>query len=234
MSRLEPAPLADLLKQTGLDQETGQSAWEDLLADQRVVQIGAQSFTGGGWQRRGERLADLVTQYQRRFPLRAGISREEARSRLQLTTPLFQALVAQAVESEQIVDAGAILYTPDHAIRLDARQEAAATRLRQQMDAAGINTPSVKTCKAALGEDVYVALVDLGQLIPLNSDVVYARAGYERYRTRILDFLADQKRITAAQVRDLLQTSRKYAIAWLEHFDEQRLTRREGDDRVLL
>ncbi|MCA9941206.1 MAG: SelB C-terminal domain-containing protein, partial [Anaerolineales bacterium] len=107
-------------------------------------------------------------------------------------------------------------------------------RLRQQMDAAGINTPSVKTCKAALGEDVYVALVDLGQLIPLNSDVVYARAGYERYRTRILDFLADQKRITAAQVRDLLQTSRKYAIAWLEHFDEQRLTRREGDDRVLL
>ncbi|MCB8952116.1 MAG: selenocysteine-specific translation elongation factor [Ardenticatenales bacterium] len=234
LSRLEPAPLADLLKQTGLDQETGQSAWEDLLADQRVVQIGAQSFTGGGWQRRGERLADLVTQYQRRFPLRAGISREEARSRLQLTTPLFQALVAQAVESEQIVDAGAILYTPDHAIRLDARQEAAATRLRQQMDAAGINTPSVKTCKAALGEDVYVALVDLGQLIPLNSDVVYARAGYERYRTRILDFLADQKRITAAQVRDLLQTSRKYAIAWLEHFDEQRLTRREGDDRVLL
>jgi selenocysteine-specific elongation factor len=40
--------------------------------------------------------------------------------------------------------------------------------------------------------------------------------------------------ITVAQVRDHLQTSRKYALALMEHLDERRITQRVGDKRVLL
>jgi selenocysteine-specific elongation factor len=84
-----------------------------------------------------------------------------------------------------------------------------------------------------VGEDVYFALVELGELQPLNESVVYAAAAYQKYIQTILDSLQQQGKINAAQVRDLFNTSRKYAIALLEHLDEKRLTRREGDDRVL-
>ena len=85
-----------------------------------------------------------------------------------------------------------------------------------------------------VGEDVYFALVDLGTLQPVNESVVYAAADYQKYIRAILDYLRVQGKINAAQVRDLFNTSRKYAIALLEHLDEKKLTRREGDDRVLV
>ena len=85
-----------------------------------------------------------------------------------------------------------------------------------------------------VGEDVYFALVDLGELQPVNESVVYAAADYHRFTQAILDYLRQQGKINAAQVRDLFNTSRKYAIALLEHLDEKKWTRREGDDRVLV
>ncbi len=233
LTRWEPAALAQLFQQAGLDEARGGAAWEMLLANEQAVQLGQQAMSRGGWQRRLEQLQALVASYQQQYPLRLGMPREEARSRLNLAAPWFNALVSQAVTDGRLVDAAAILHTPGHAIRFDAEQESRRRRLLGQMESAGINTPSVKICRQALGDDVYAALVDLGELVPLNGEVVYARAAYEQYKGQILQLLTVQARVNAAQVRDLFDTSRKYAIAWLEHLDEQRLTRRLGDDRVL-
>lgn len=233
LTRWEPAALAQLFQQAGLDEARGGAAWEMLLANEQAVQLGQQAMSRGGWQRRLEQLQALVASYQQQYPLRLGMPREEARSRLNLAAPWFNALVSQAVTDGRLVDAAAILHTPGHAIRFDAEQESRRRRLLGQMESAGINTPSVKICRQALGDDVYAALVDLGELVPLNGEVVYARAAYEQYKGQILQLLTAQARVNAAQVRDLFDTSRKYAIAWLEHLDEQRLTRRLRDDRVL-
>jgi selenocysteine-specific elongation factor len=70
-------------------------------------------------------------------------------------------------------------------------------------------------------------------LRPLNSDVIYAQPEYDRFTEMIVDYLQKNGRINAGQVRDLLQTSRKYAIALLEHLDHIKVTRRVGDDREL-
>ncbi|MBK9051867.1 MAG: SelB C-terminal domain-containing protein [Chloroflexi bacterium] len=67
----------------------------------------------------------------------------------------------------------------------------------------------------------------------MNESVVYAAADYHRFIHVILDYLRQHGKINAAQVRDLFNTSRKYAIALLEHLDGKRLTRRDGDDRIL-
>jgi len=49
----------------------------------------------------------------------------------------------------------------------------------------------------------------------------------------ILDRLSTQGKITVAEVRDIFSTSRKYAVSLMEHLDEQKVTRRVGDERVL-
>ena len=77
------------------------------------------------------------------------------------------------------------------------------------------------------------ALLDQGRLVKVSDEVAFAPAAYAQMVAQIREFLAREGSITVAQARDLLQTSRKYALALLEHLDAQRVTRHVGDTRVL-
>jgi selenocysteine-specific elongation factor len=172
--------------------------------------------------------------YHRESPLRLGIPREELRSRLKLPASVFNPLVSQAADEGLLREAGAVIQAPAHEIQFTAEQQTAVDVFLQQIHRDGINAPNVKECKAAVGEAVYWGLVDLGKLRPLNNDVVFAQAEYDRFTGMIAEYLQKHGRINAAQVRDLLQTSRKYAIALLEHLDHVKITHRVGDDRELV
>jgi selenocysteine-specific elongation factor len=178
-------------------------------------------------------LAASLAAFHRERPLRLGMSREEVRSRLKLAAAVFNPLANQAAADGLLVEDGALLRLPSHEVTFSAPQQQALDRLMKQLAQAGVNSPSVKECKTAVGEDVYYALVDLGQLRQLNNDVVYATGQYEKIIQQTTDFLRQKGTINAAQTRDLFNTSRKYAIALLEHLDEIKVTRRVGDDREL-
>ncbi len=61
-----------------------------------------------------------------------------------------------------------------------------------------------------------------------------ARTTYEPIAAQILELARASGHVTVAEVRDATQTSRKYALALLEHLDDLKVTRRIGDERVLL
>ncbi len=172
--------------------------------------------------------------YHQDNPLRLGIPREELRSRLRVSPALFNPLLVEAIASQTIAETGSVIQAPGHVIRFSTEQQAAADALLRRFAAAGINSPSVKEARAAVGEAIYLALVDMGEIRPLNADVVYAKAEYEQFTAEIVRYLQKNTTINAAQVRDLLQTSRKYAIALLEHLDDIKITRRVGDNRELV
>ena len=93
--------------------------------------------------------------------------------------------------------------------------------------------PLPKDIAATLGEDVLLALLEGGQLTRLSDDVILLTETYTEFVDWLKKYLAENKTINVAAVRDIFKTSRKYALALLEYTDEQRLTRRVGDDRVL-
>ena len=76
-------------------------------------------------------------------------------------------------------------------------------------------------------------MVDEHKVIKLNDNVVYAVDVYSDMVVRVSEFIGINGQITVADVRDLFNTSRKYAIALLDHMDQRRITRRIGDARVL-
>ena len=63
---------------------------------------------------------------------------------------------------------------------------------------------------------------------------MYARAEYGRVVAQISEFMRQNGPTSAAEVRDLLDTSRKYVIALLEHLDQRQITRRTGEVRELV
>jgi selenocysteine-specific elongation factor len=93
--------------------------------------------------------------------------------------------------------------------------------------------PSIKECASIAGEDVYNALVDTGELIPLNSEVVFRFSDYVKIVEKIKIYIQQDGQISVAQVRDYLDTSRRYVLALLEHLDSIGMTVRDGDFRKL-
>jgi selenocysteine-specific elongation factor len=105
--------------------------------------------------------------------------------------------------------------------------------LLAKFTAAPYSPPSIKEAQSEVGEDLYAALVDLDILLPVSAEVVFRRQDYESMVAEVRRKLEQQGTITAAQVRDIFDTSRKYALAFLEYLDQEGITVREGDFRRL-
>ena len=94
-------------------------------------------------------------------------------------------------------------------------------------------TPSVAECIAQLGSELFNALLEGGTLVRLSPEVVYQCATLEEMKEAVADHIRREGGITVAQARDLFGASRKYTVALMEYLDQQRVTRRVGDTRVL-
>ncbi len=93
--------------------------------------------------------------------------------------------------------------------------------------------PSVKECQTETDEEIVNALIEGNQLIAVSPDVVFRKTDYDSMVNKIIEKLKANGQITLAEVRDLFNTSRKYAQAFLEHLDATGVTMRDGDYRKL-
>ena len=233
LHRLEPVSAADLLRRCGLDDAEATAALEALLGSERALQLGSVLLARDSAERHLARIETLVAEFHAARPLRPGMPREELRSRLRLPAAAFNPLLERAVSGGRLVSERALVRAAAHAVTFTPDQQRAVDDLLRRFAAAGVNAPSVKEARSAVGDDVYAALLDLETLYQVNAEVVYPLATFVELRDSIVRHLQQHGSINAAEVRDIFQTSRKYAIGLLEHLDELRLTRRVGDAREL-
>jgi selenocysteine-specific elongation factor len=104
----------------------------------------------------------------------------------------------------------------------------------RRFDESPYSPPSIKECQQEIGTETYMALKEKRTLVALSEDVVFRRSDYESMVLIVRSELERRGQITLADVRDLFETSRKYAQALLENLDSVGLTRRVGDMRVLV
>jgi selenocysteine-specific elongation factor len=107
--------------------------------------------------------------------------------------------------------------------------------LAAQFAAAPYAPPNMQDSMQVLGGDaeLFAYLLESGFLVRLGDDVLLRREDFEAMAAAIGEHLRARGTITLAEVRDLFGTSRKYAQAVLEELDARRITRREGEGRVL-
>ena len=72
-----------------------------------------------------------------------------------------------------------------------------------------------------------------GELVRVDSRMVISRQAYETAKQAAAGAFRQQSRLTLADFRDLWGTSRKYALALLEFWDGQKITKKTGEARVL-
>lgn len=123
--------------------------------------------------------------------------------------------------------------------QLSKNERALLERIIEQFQAAGRRPPTVKEIKSQVTKNQAAVpqLVELaaaqGHLVRLTQDL-YLHIDVEREMRKALSGpLATGEGLTMAEIRDILDTSRKYAVPLCEHFDRSGFTLRNGDLRVL-
>ena len=243
----QPYELKEALARSALPAEVGLQALTTLLETGQALLVD-QKLTGrpvgtlppttyvmsaGGWATLAGRIVEMLESYHARFPLRSGMGREELKSRLQLPPRLFNLVLERASAEGLVVEGETTVRRPDHQVRFTPDQQRRIEDLLTTLRREPFTPPSRVDMENAVGADVLAALLDEGTLIKVREDILFHAPAYEQMRAGVLAHLQQEGSITVAQVRDMFNTSRKYAIAFMEHLDETRVTRRVGDERVL-
>jgi selenocysteine-specific elongation factor len=233
-----PLGLAELEAGSGVDHSEIQRTLGELVAGGRAVEVsdGAQGrlwATAGWWRATTGSVEKLLQTYHEQFPLRAGMPREELRSRLGLEARTFEAVVS-GLEAEGVVARrGSRLARAGYAPKLTSDQARRLEELRDRFAAAPTSPPSVKECRQAVGDELWALVTADGEFVEVSEEVVFDAATYRRIVGEISAALAGGGTITVAELRDRYQTSRKFALALLEHLDALGVTVRSGDERRL-
>lgn len=240
LERRGPLPVEDLLDIPNLSEEATQSL-EELLTNGEAVVLSAKDsassdhlvVTRSWWQDQTQRVKRQLADYHRRYPLRPGMGREELRSSLHLDLQAYNGLVERARAESLLVDEGATVRLPEHEVRLTPQQQQAVEDLLARFRQSPYTTPSVKESLAIVGEEVLAVLLARGELVQVSPDVLFLSSTYQEMIDGVRARIQEEGSVTLAQVRDMFDTSRKYAQALLEHLDSEGITRRVGDKRVL-
>ncbi|HUG15167.1 MAG TPA: selenocysteine-specific translation elongation factor [Thermomicrobiales bacterium] len=172
----------------------------------------------------------MLEDFHRRQPLRRGMPKEEIKRRLHASARVFDALTLTFVATGAVADLGSLLALPGHSIELSPTEQDAADRFTRALAEQPHSPPAPDGY--GLGPDILIALADMGRIVRLPDNVVFGAEQLAAIQRETLTIIEKQGSITLAQFRDHFGSSRKYAQAVLEHFDQQRVTRRVGDARV--
>lgn len=236
------AAIREIAVQSRLDGRLARKALQFLLDSGQLLALEPGScnldssqlvITAAFWGSTSRKALQEVSAYHAANPLRRGMPREQLKSRLKLEARPFNAFVRRCVEQGLVDEPGALIRLRDFAVQFTAAQTARMDDLLVQFARAPYATPSVKECQQALGEDLYLALVDEGRLVQVAGDVVFRKEDYDELNRQVRSHLQEKASLTVAEFRDQFQTSRKYALAFLEHLDSLGVTVRDGDLRRL-
>lgn len=228
-------PLAEAAHKAGLSASTLVDAVTEARTLGSLLELEGENLVmaRAWWQRFETELVAALTAYHAAHPLRVGMPREELKSRLKLTPKIFNALFAYALAHQVIAAAHATARLPTYQVVFTAAQQAKVDALLADFRRDPHNTPSVKDCGARLGEELFNALLEKGAITQVAPEVAFLTETYQTLVAQIKTQLQTAGKITVAEVRDRFSTSRKYALALMEHLDTIGLTRRVGDERVL-
>ncbi len=232
-----PATAKEIALATGLDHEIVSTVLKSAVAAGTVVALGegeTGNFLGmGGWQALLEKIKRALDAFHRQYPLRAGLPREEMKSRLGLGPRVFDQVIQRAFSEGVLATLEDLLKRPNFAVTFSPEQKKNIDALLAQFEKAPYVPPSAQEAEAAVGSEVVNALIAQGKLERLNESVLLSPKAFNTMKDWVVATIQEQGQVTAGQVRDRFETSRKYAIALLEYLDEKRITKRVGDTRVL-
>jgi selenocysteine-specific elongation factor len=157
------------------------------------------------------------------------MAKEELKDKLKAPAKYFDAAVKQLSADGVLKESGPTVQAPDYKVKLSPEQQKKIDAYIKALASVPFSPPPETTIEPEL----LIIIIAQKKVVKVADNVVFTAESYDRMTQKIVEHIKTNKQITVAEVRDLLQTSRKYALALMEYLDNQKITRRVGDGRVL-
>ena len=187
-----------------------------------------------------KKIVDALAAFHEAQPLLAGQNASQLRRELNMDELGFEKLENRLITEGQLVTEGNLLRLASHEIQFSQEEETAKETLEKLLLEAGMNTPALSELNTLLPEytpklleSTFFALLNLGQFIKIADNFFIHKTIFEKVSELLTAHLRENETITVAEFREMAQTSRKYAVPFLEYCDSQNLTVRDGNVRRL-
>jgi len=231
-----PCDLTALSQRSNLSREEVSYRVAELTEDGHLISLGdfsndgdAVVYSAQGWAVIRSKITSALQLYHTQYPLRQGVPTQEIRSRLDLSQPVYQRALVKLVEEGVVVDERQSLRLPDHEISLTPKMDQEASEYLDSLRKNPYSPPSDQK----INPELLGVLVDQDKVVRVGDGVIFDAVAYREMTGRIVQHLKDHGNITVAEARTMFNTSRKYILPLLEHMDQQQITRRTGDERIL-
>ena len=192
-----------------------------------IARLGDTFVSGDERAALGTNVRNILQQWHEAKPLERGIPREDLRRSLALSSEEFDALLSTL---DDVEDDGGRVHLAEFRVELDPEQERQEQELYETIESLGYSPPFRSELHAP--DALLRSLTEAGKLVPVGD--FYLTAGQAQdARQKVRAHIEDSGPVSVAQVRDLLGTSRKYAVPLCEWLDSSGATMRRGDLRVL-
>jgi selenocysteine-specific elongation factor len=190
-----------------------------------------------------KKLLARVEKFHKENPLSPGIAKEELRASVgrRVRTETFRAALDELVRQNKLVAQGELIKKPGTEVTLTADEARAKQQIEEAFARAGLAVPSVKEVLAGLAmesrraEKILQILLREKRLVRVSPELIFHCDALSRLAPLLSNYKKTRgERIGVPAFKELTGITRKYAIPLLEYLDRQRLTRRMGDERVIL
>ena len=181
-----------------------------------------------------------VEQFHRENPLQAGISKEELRESLGLAPEVFRGVLNTLVREKKLQATGEIVHAVGKGVVLRDEEAESKSKIEAAFAGAGLKVPLLKDVMASLPVDkvraqkIVTLLLRDRVLVKLSDELVFHRDALAALRNQIVAQKAKTSKLNVGDFKDLFGITRKHAIPLLEYLDRERVTRRVGDERIIL
>jgi selenocysteine-specific elongation factor len=233
----------DLVKKTGSSEEDVIEEINQLLEDERIVDIsgkGSYYLSTRGIELIYEQIVNTIGSYLEKYPLRSGYPKEDMRTRLfgKFNPKVFNSIIKYFEEQARIVNKNNMLSIPGYLPKPGEKEKQIIAAIKIIMKDRIFTPPGLDEMSTGTGlaetdlNEIISYLIDQGELVKINESLYFSKAAIDKGQELLNEYFAREKELTLATARDIFDTSRKYALPLIEYYDRIRFTRRVGDIRV--
>ncbi len=238
-----PLSVLELVKGTGLGKEEIEQHLIELR-NEELIDVLVEDSKEIFWLNKeakswAQAIAEEIFMYQKKYPLRSGMGREELRKKLGLMLPLRRwQLILEWGATQKFYNIAGNQITYMSELPLPEKIQKELDLLLISWEKAGLNPPDLEKKAVSCGIQVDKILQYAGYLITTGKwihlgESYFAQSEVDKARDLLVNYLKQNEEITVAEARDLWQTSRKYALPLLEYFDSMKITIRDELVRYL-
>ncbi|MGN9164655.1 selenocysteine-specific translation elongation factor [Tissierellaceae bacterium HCP3S3_D8] len=237
--------IRDIMSYTSLSEEGLMEEIRELATDKRVVLFSLTKdiyvIHNSYYDYLRDSIMKELEDYHRKYPLRSGIAKEEIRSKfLKNVKPRVGEIFIEGLVKEGHLERdNENLKLSGFEISYDEEQSSIKTNILKILGEISALPPKrdelceMLKVQQEIFNEVFNSLVNTGEIIKLNEELFIGKEYYNRALEKLREYILKNGSVSVAEYRDLLNINRKLSLALLEYFDQNKITKREIDKRVL-